>query len=134
MKVGKNEKGGTLQKIKNERPGTFLGVIESLRSLLSRGGTIKNLWFEKNGLKPQRFHQRRPALTAFASNTARQPNSRMAPAASGTPGMSIAMIPASATIAMIASASAPSSTKSPTSSRNALASMVMAKMRPSDGV
>jgi hypothetical protein len=43
MKVGKNEKGGTLQKIKNERPGTFLGVIESLRSLLSRCGAIKKL-------------------------------------------------------------------------------------------
>jgi hypothetical protein len=53
MKVGKNEKGGTLQKIKNERPGTFLGVIESLRSFLSRCGAIKKLWFEKNGLEPQ---------------------------------------------------------------------------------
>jgi hypothetical protein len=47
MKIGKNEKRGTLPKNKDERQGTFSRVMDSRQSLSSRRGAIKKLWLKK---------------------------------------------------------------------------------------
>src|SRR6516164_5219763 len=69
--------------------------------------------------------QFRFAIATLRTSTPRQPSRRIEPISHHADGTSAATIPASATTAMIASASAPSSTNNLTSSRNGAVQFIM---------
>src|SRR6266568_1159050 len=81
----------------------------------------------------ERERQRRFAVSTFATSTPRQPTSRMAPLSHEAAGANAATMPARITTAAMASASAPSSTNSPASSRNGAAKFLITNLSSASG-